>query len=114
MSSEKLHHPAGVQAYRKHFSELAQVIKDPEWLAAELFSENLISYEALDEVITVSGVSRVQKARKLLCHFKGNLGTNPECFPLFMTILKKEKSLHWLANRIEATYSKLNITTVIY
>ena len=105
--AEKLHVTPGSQAYRKHFSELAHVIRDPEWLASELFSEGLISHEALDEAITVIGISCVHKARKVLCHFKGNLAIHPEYFQLFITILKKEKSLHWLANRIEATYSKL-------
>ncbi len=103
----KIHTPPECQAYRKHFSELSHSVRNPEWLASELFSEGLVSFEALDEAVTVVGVSCIQKTRKVLCHFKKKLADHPEAFHQFIAILRKERSLQWLANRVEATYSEL-------
>lgn len=96
------------QAFRKHFGELSHAISDPEWLASELFSEGMISNNALDEVITVMCVSKAHKTRRVLCHFKRTLAGNPECFQKFISTLKSERSLDWIANRVEATYSKFS------
>ena len=105
--SGKVYVTPELQAYRKHFSELAVAVRDPEWLASELFSEGMISHEALDDTVTAIGVSCTNKARKLLCHFKGKLADHPEYFQQFLAILRKERPFHWLVNRIEATHSKL-------
>ena len=94
------------QAFRKHFGELSHAIRDPEWLAGELYSESMISSDALDDTITTMGVSAAHKMRRLLCQFKRTLAGNPDCFHKFISILKSEKSLSWIANRVEATYSK--------
>ena len=94
------------QAFRKHFGELSHAIRDPEWLAGELYSESMISSDALDGTITTMGVSAAHKMRRLLCQFKRTLAGNPECFHKFISILKSEKSLNWIANRVEAAYSK--------
>ena len=94
------------QAFRKHFSELCIAISDPEWLASELFSMDMISNDALDEAVTVMGVSRTHRTRRVLCHFKGSLASNPEYFQKFISTLKSAKHLEWIANRMEATYSK--------
>ena len=96
------------QAFRKHFGELSHAVSDPEWLASELFSQSMISNEALDAAITTMGVSRTHRTRRVLCHFKRTLAGNPECFQKFISILKAAKHLDWIANRVEATYSKHN------
>lgn len=93
------------QAFRKHFGELCHAIRDPEWLASELFSNDMISNDALDDAITTMGISRTHKARRLLCHFKGTLSANPDYFQKFISTLKSAKHLDWIANRVEATYS---------
>lgn len=65
------------QAYCKHFNELALSIRNPEWLASELFSECMISEEVLDDVVTTVGISCTKKVRQLLCHFKSTLADHP-------------------------------------
>lgn len=105
------HDTAESEAVRKHFGELALVLRDTEWLASELYSGSMITFETLDDVVTTVGVSCIHKARNLLCALQRSLaGQQPseraDCFKRFLAILKKEQSLHWLANRIEATYSK--------
>lgn len=104
--TEKLHTPPEILAYRKHFSELSHAVREPAWLASELFSEGLISFEAMDEAVSVRGVSCIQRTRQVLCHFKKTLADQPEVFHQFLSIVRKERSLQWLANRIEATYSE--------
>ena len=97
------------QAFRKHFGELSHAIRDPEWLASELFSEGMISNDALDDAITVVGVSVTNKTRRLLCHFKRMLAGDPGYFHKFISILKSAKHLDWISNRVEATYSELSL-----
>ena len=80
--SGKVYVTPELQAYRKHFSELAVTVRDPEWLASELFSEGMISHEALDDTVTVIRVSCTNK----LCHFKGRLADHPEYFQQFLAI----------------------------
>ena len=59
--SGKVYVTPELQAYRKHFGELAVAVRDPEWLASELFSEGMISHEALDDTVTVIRVSCTNK-----------------------------------------------------
>ena len=99
------------EALRKHFSELASLLKDvSEWLATELYSSSMITFESLDDAVTTMGVSSLHKARTLLCVLQRSFAEQPPSeqaayFNRFLEILKKEQALHWLANRVEATYS---------
>ena len=73
-----------LQAFRKHFGELSHAISDPEWLASELFSKDMISNGALDEAINAMGVSRTHRTRNVLWNFERTLTGNPECFQKFI------------------------------
>ena len=101
------------EALRKHFGELALLLRGvSEWLATELYSNSLITFESLDDVVTTVGVSSLHKARTLLCALQRSFAEQrpferADYFQRFLEILKKDQALHWLANRVEATYSKL-------
>jgi hypothetical protein len=96
-----------LQAFREHFGELSQAISDPEWLASRLFSEGLISDEALDDAITAMGVSRTYRTRRVLWHFERTLAGKPESFQILVSTLKSAKHLEWIANRVETSYSNI-------
>ena len=99
------------EALRKHFSELASLLKDvSEWLATELYSSSMITLETLDDVVTTMGVSSLHKARALLCALQRSFAEQPPSeraanFNRFLDILKKEQALHCIGSRVEATYS---------
>ena len=97
-----------LQVFREHFGELSQAISDPEWLASALFSEGLISNEALDDAINAMGVSRTHRTRTVLWHFERTLAGKPG-FQKLVSTLKSAKHLEWIANRVEATYSNIKL-----
>ena len=98
-----------LQAFTEHFGELSQAISDPEWLASALFSEGLISNEALDDAINAMGVSKTNRTRRVLWHFERTLAGKPECFLKLISTLKSAKHLEWIANRVETTYSNIKL-----
>ena len=51
---------------KKHTSELLGIISDPDKLATDLWSADLIPYSVRDNVLTTLGLSRFQKANMLL------------------------------------------------
>ena len=51
---------------RRHISELLGIISDPDKLAVDLWSANLISDLVKEYVLTTVGLSRHQKANKLV------------------------------------------------
>ena len=99
--NEKIHITPESETYSKHSSALLEAMKDPAWLASELCSENLITSKAYDDIL-----ASVHKTKSLLDHFKTVVAEHPEHFQPFLAVLKKQRSLHWLVNRMEATYSK--------
>ena len=108
------------ESLRKHYGELAELLShgDAEWLATELYSSSMITFETLDDTVTTIGVSCRQKARRLLCAVQRSLAGQQaykqgDYFTRFLAILKKEQTLHWLSNRIEATYSKSRAFSVM-
>ena len=51
---------------KRHISELLGIISDPDKLAVDLWSADLIPDPVKDNVLTTVGLSRLQKAIKLL------------------------------------------------
>ena len=51
---------------KRHFSELLGIIPDPDKLAVDLWSADLIPDSVKDNVLTTAGLSRFQKANKLV------------------------------------------------
>ena len=51
---------------KKHTSELLGIISDPDKLAVDMWSADLVSDPVKDNVLTILGLSRFQKSSKLL------------------------------------------------
>ena len=72
------------------------VISDPdtERLPNDLSSANLISYSIKDDLISTKGLSRYQKASKLLKEIERSLRNlnTPETLEKFCVVLKKQEN----------------------
>ena len=58
---------------KRHKSELLGVISDPDKLANDLSSVDLISHQVKDDVLRTQGLSRYQKCSILLYEIQGSL-----------------------------------------
>ena len=94
------------QAFRKHFAVLNDGITDPSWLAAQLYSRDIISRNVRREAEHETTPAPT-RTRKLLSAVEDQILTSPEPkFRLFLYILHSEPSLDHLARKLEETYSK--------
>ena len=78
--------------FKNHFSDLLILITDPEFLAAQLYSESLISSATLDEIMTLP-ISRLKKTLRLLLDLKRKIQVYPEKLFAFIHVMERDSSL---------------------
>ena len=78
--------------FKNHFSDLLILITDPELLAAQLYSESLISSATLDEIMTLP-ISRLKKTLRLLLDLKRKIQVYPEKLFVFIHVMERDSSL---------------------
>ena len=94
------------QAFQKHFAVLNDGITDLSWLAAQLYSKDMISRNVRQEA-ELETTTAPTRTRKLLSAVKDQILTSPEPkFGDFLDILHSEPSLDHLARKLEEACSK--------
>ena len=94
------------QAFQSCFALLRNGINDPDWLASELYSRDMISRDVRQEA-ELQTLSASMRTRKLLSAVEDQIVTSPKPkFADFLDILHSEPSLEHLATKLEETYSK--------
>ena len=82
--------------FTRHLNEMLGVISDPdtERLPNDLSSADLIPYSIKDDLISTKGLSRYQKASKLLNEIERSLRNvnTPEILEKFCVVLKKQEN----------------------
>ena len=86
-----------VQAFRKAFSTLAVAIHEPESLAAELYSMNVISHDVLQGVVQTSFRTRTLR---LLSAVEDNIKINPSAMGVFLSTLKGKPATEHLVDAL--------------
>jgi len=81
-------------------------ISHPERVAFELYSQDLISLKVLDETMKITGPSTYVKASKLLAIVKDQIVANPSVFPKFLSMLRGDPSLVYIADAMADSYRK--------
>ena len=93
------------KAFRKHFADLLTVIQDPEILAGELYSEDIITaYERKAACYHMHGGS--MRTSNLLSAVESQIAVNPRAFDVFLAVLAKKPSMSDLCRRMKDTYRK--------
>ena len=91
------------EAFRKCSADLIKEIEDPELLAWELYSSNVISKKQVDEV-SMAGQSTVQRKTRLLSAVGDQIAPNPAKFQNLLKVLSEQPSLKDIVKKLKETY----------
>ena len=91
------------EAFRKCSTDLLRGIQDPELLAWELYSDDVVSETVVDEV-SVLGLSANQRKSKLLSAVRNEIAVDPTKFQNLLTALKKKPPLKSVAEKLETIF----------
>ena len=92
------------EAFQKCSADLISEIKEPEVLAWNLFSSNIISKKEVDEVSMV-GLSVAHRKARLLSAVGNQIAVDPAKFQNLLLVLRKQPPLKDIVNKLEATYT---------
>ena len=93
------------ETFRKHSVDLLTVIRDPEVLAWELFSESVVTLtvvEFANNMMQERGV----RISKLLMAMDSRIAVDPGTFDIFLSVLAKRPSMSDLLERMKDTYGR--------
>ena len=91
------------EAFRKCSANLIKEIEDPELLAWELYSSNVVSKKQVDEVSMV-GLSAGQRKTRLVSMVEDQIVVDPAKFRNLLKVLKKHPPLEDILGKLEETY----------
>ena len=91
------------ETLRKCCADLIKEIEDPELLAWELYSSNVISKKQVDEV-SIAGQSAVQRKTRLLSAVGDQIPPNPARFQNLLLVLSEQPPLKDIVKKLEKTY----------
>ena len=103
---------AASEAFRKCSADLIRGIQDPELLAWELYSDDVVSETVVDEV-SVVGLSSVQRKTRLLSAVRDQIAVDPAKFQNLLLALRKRPPLKDLAEKLETIYNNCGMYTAI-
>ena len=90
---------------RKHYADLTLAIQDPNRLAAQLYSDDVIARGVLDSTLASSS-TRSDKSMCLLQVVSDRITADPKVYHDFIAILRKDSSLQTTADILNTTYGK--------
>ena len=91
------------EAFRKCSADLIREIQDPELLAWELYSNDVV-LESVTEEVSMMGLSVVQRKTRLLNAVRVQIAIAPAKFQKLLLVLTKQPSLKDVAEKLKATY----------
>ena len=91
------------ETFRKCSADFIKEIQDPELLAWELYSSNVISRKHVDEVSMV-GLSAVQRKTRLLSAVQNLIDVVPAKFQRLLKVLRKQPPVEGIVKKLESTY----------
>ena len=91
------------EAFQKCSADLISEIEEPEILAWNLFSSNIISKKEVDEVSMV-GLSVAHRKAQLLSAVGNQIAVDPAKFQNLLLVLRKQPPLKDIVNKLETMY----------
>ena len=95
---------AASEAFRKCSADLIRGIQDPELLAWELYSDDVVSETVVDDV-SVVGLSSVRRKTRLLSAVRDQIAVDPLKYQNFLLALRKQPPLKAVADKLETIYN---------
>ena len=93
--------------FKLYFSKLTAAIPHPEQLAIELYSQDVVSKEVRDEAMQIMGSAAYYRTAKLLSAVEGPIQLKPGTLDTFLSVLRGDPSLVYLADAMSDEYRKL-------
>ena len=91
------------RAFRVYSADLIKEVQDPELLAWELYSNDIVPETVVDEV-SVVGLSDVQRKSRLLMAVRDQIAVDPAKFWKFLLVLGKQPPLKEVVNKLAVMY----------
>ena len=96
------------EAFRKCYADLIRGIQDPEILALELYSTDVISKTVMKETHSV-WLPRMERTTRLLSAVEHQIAVNPTKFQKFLLALRMDPVLEYMADKLETIYKNLGM-----
>ena len=93
------------EAFHKNSADLLMVIQDPEVLAWDLYSKDIITADER-EAACYHLHSRNMRTSNLLSAVESRIAVNPGAFDVFLAVLAKQPSMSDLCRRMKDAYGK--------
>ena len=87
-------------------------ISHPEQLAFELHSQDMISTQVRDETLKITRPSMYDRASKLVAAVKDQIVANPPVLDKFLSVVRRDPSLVYIADAMSDSYRKCKWGTV--
>ena len=97
---------AASEAFRKCSADLIRGIQEPELLAWELYSADVVSATVMDEVGVVT-LSDVQRKTRLLNAVRAQIAVHPAKFQNLLLALRRQPLLKDVAEKLKKAYESL-------
>ena len=81
-------------------------ISHPEQLAFELYSQDMISIKLCDETMKMKGPSTYCRTSRLVVAVKDQIMVNPSVLHKFLSVVRKDPSLVYIADAMSDSYRK--------
>jgi len=110
MATSSKHYGPEMRAFKLYFSKLVGSI--PLEMAAEFYSNDLISRELHKTVVDITGSKKVTKVTeskmvtKVLLAVEGQMVMNPSVFHKFVAVMRTDPSLVHIADVLSDQYRK--------
>ena len=95
------------KAFRKCSADLIRGIQDPELLAWELYTGNVVSEMVVDDMSMV-GLSNLQRKTRLLNAARAQITVHPSKFENLLQALRKQPSLKGMAEKLKTAYESIH------
>ena len=86
-------------------------ISHPEQLAFELYSQDMISKTVCSETLKITEHLTQCKKSKLVAAVEDQIAVNPSVFHKFLSMLREDPSLVYIADAMSDSYRKYSSTT---
>ena len=81
-------------------------VSRPEQLAFELYSQEMISMKLRNETVKITGPSTYCRASRLVAAVKDQIMVNPSVLHKFLSVVRKDPSLVYIADAMSDSYRK--------
>ena len=101
-----------LRVFKLYFAKLVETI--PSWMSTMLFANDLISMSLHKDVVKTTNELESSKVIKLLLAVEDQLVVNPSLFCKFLSVLRGDSSLVYIADAMSNHYRKYVHSEEIY